>query len=85
MKDVFDDHRSEDIEFKVTIGTTNSNCNVVTHNLSHTHGDSFTLGRVDLTGHNGTSRLIFRKQKFTETTSGARTQESDIVGNLIRV
>ena len=82
VEDVSDDHGSEDIQFEVTIRSTDSNSDVVTHNLAADHRNGFTLGWVDLTEHDRTAWFVFREEQFSETTSGARSQESDIVSDL---
>lgn len=82
MQDVLDDHGSENVEFEVTIGATDSDSSLVAHNLAADHSQSFTLSGVDLSGHDGASWFVFRKEEFTETTTRAGSQESNIVGDL---
>ena len=47
-EDVSDHHWLEHVEFKMSIGTTNSDCHVVAHHLPSHHSDRFTLGGVHL-------------------------------------
>ena len=82
MQDVFNDHGSEDVEFEMTIASTDSDSDVVTHNLAADHSEGFTLSGVNFTGHDGWAGFVFGEEEFTETTSGTRTEESDIVGDL---
>lgn len=53
MQDIPDDQGLENIEFEVTIAASNSDSDVVTHDLSADHSDGFTLGGVDFAGHDG--------------------------------
>ncbi len=53
MQDVFNDHGSEDVEFEMTVASTDSDSDVVTHNLTADHSEGFTLSGVNFTGHDG--------------------------------
>jgi len=62
--------------------TTDSDSDLVAHNLSASHGQSFTLSWVDLSWHDTWSWFVFWKIQFSQSTSWTTSQESDIVGNL---
>src|SRR5690606_39050030 len=45
------DERLEDVQLKVAAGSRDPNRDVVSHDLRADHGESFTLGWVDFSGH----------------------------------
>jgi len=79
---VLDHDGLEDVQLKVTVGASNTDSGVVTHNLGADHGHGLALGRVDLSGHDGRTGLVLGQVKLSETATRARSQEADIVGNL---
>ena len=62
--------------------TSDSDCDLVTHDLGANHGHGLALGWINFSWHDTWSRFIFWKVKFSQSTSGSTSQESDIVGNL---
>lgn len=82
LQQVLDQDGLEDVQFELTVRTSDGDSGVVTHNLSGDHGQGFTLGRVDLSGHDGRSRLVFGQREFSQTASGTGSEVSDVVGDL---
>lgn len=82
MNDVSNYHWSEDVQLEVAVCTSNGDGDVVTDDLSAAHSEGFALGWVDFTRHDGAARFVFRKKKFSQTTTRTRSQETDIVSNL---
>jgi len=66
----------------MTASTSHGDGDVVTDDLSAAHSKRFALSWVDFTRHDGTARFVFRKKKFSQTTTRTRSQETDIIGNL---
>lgn len=82
LQQVLDQDGLEDVQFELTVRTSDGDGGVVAHNLGGDHGQSFTLGRVDLSRHNGRSRFVFGQREFSQTASGTGTEVSDVVGDL---
>ena len=82
VEHVTDDEGLEDVELEVTAHTSNGNSSVVAHDLSADHGHSLTLSGVDLAGHDRGTRLVLGERKLTESATRARSEESNIVGDL---
>ena len=61
LQDILDDDRLEDIQFKLTIGTSDGDGGVVAHNLSSNHGHGLTLSGVDLSGHDTATGFVLRQ------------------------
>lgn len=62
----------EDVEFEVPVGSSDSNSNLVSHDLGTYHCHGLTLGGVNFARHNRRSRLVFRKKEFSKSTSRTR-------------
>ena len=82
VDDVSNYHWSKDIQLKMSIGTSNGDCNIVSDHLRAAHSKGLTLSWVNFTRHNRTARFVFRQKKFSQTTTRTRSQETDIVSNL---
>ncbi len=59
----------EEIEFdstdlKLSAGASNTDSGLVSHNLGSNHGDGFTLGRIDLSGHDTATRFVLGQAEF---------------------
>ncbi len=62
--------------------TSNSNCNLIAHDLGANHRQSFALSWVDFSWHDTWSWFIFWKIQLSQSTSWPAAQESDIVCDL---
>ena len=82
MEHVPNDQRLENIEFKVSVASTNSNGDVVTHDLSADHREGLALSGVDLTRHYGGAWLVLWKRDLTEAASWTGSKEPDVVGDF---
>jgi len=82
MDDVSNYHWSKDVQLEMTASTSHGDGDVVTDDLSAAHSKRFALSWVDFTRHDGTARFVFRKKKFSQTTTRTRSQETDIVSNF---
>ncbi len=82
MENVADDEGLENIQLKVSVGSTYSHGDLVAEDLSANHGHSFALGGVHFTWHDGAAGLILGKGELTEATARSRTKETDIIGDL---
>mmetsp|Transcript_57930 Transcript_57930/g.66119 ORF Transcript_57930/g.66119 Transcript_57930/m.66119 type:complete len:245 (-) Transcript_57930:715-1449(-) len=82
VQDITHHQGFEDVEFEMSVGSTNRDSNMVSHNLSANHSQGFTLCGVDFAGHDGRSRFVFGQHQFAETTSRSRSQKSDIIANF---
>jgi len=82
VEKVADHDGLEDVQLELTVHTTNGGSNVVTHHLGADHGKGLALSRVDLSGHDGRSRLVLGQNQLTQTATGTGTKVTDILGNL---
>ena len=82
LEQVFDQDGLEDVEFELSVRSGDRDGGVVSDDLSGDHGQGLTLGRVDLSGHDGRTGLVLGEREFTQTTSGTRSQVTDVVGNF---
>ena len=71
VEHVSDDHGLEDVQLKVSVGSSHRDGNVISNHLRADHSHSLTLGRVDFSGHDATSRLVFRQAQFSQAASGS--------------
>lgn len=67
---------------EVTIGSTNSNGDMVAEDLSTNHSQGFALSWVDLSRHDGRARLIFRKKKFAQATTRTGAKQANVICDL---
>jgi hypothetical protein len=82
VEEVADHNRLEHIEFELTVHARDGGSNVVAHDLSANHGQRFTLGRVNLSRHDGRTRLVLRETELSETATRTRSEVTDILSNL---
>lgn len=82
MQQVADHQWLEDIQFEVTVHTTNGSSDVITHDLRANHSQGLTLRRVDFSGHDTATGLVLRQVKLAETAAGSRAEEADILRDL---
>ncbi len=67
----------------MTLSARDRDSDVVTNDLRANHSHGFALGRIDLSRHDGGTRLIFRKDQFTQTATRSRTKETNVIGDLV--
>jgi hypothetical protein len=79
---VLNHDRLEDVELEVAVAARNRHSGVVAHDLGGHHGQCLALRRVDLARHDRASGLVLRQRQLTETATGARAEEADVVRNL---
>lgn len=74
----------DDLEtyLELPVASCHAHCGVVTHYLGGHHGQRFALGRVDFSGHDAGSGLVFRQGELAKSASRTGTKVSDIVGDL---
>lgn len=82
VEEVADHDRLEHIQFELTVHAGDGGSNVVAHDLSANHGQGFTLGRVDLSRHDGRTRLVLREAELSKTATRTRSEITDILSNL---
>ena len=82
LQEVVNAHRHKHVQFKVALGSSHTNCHIVTHYLYRNHGHGFALGGVHLTGHNGRAGFVFGDEDFTQTVTGTGSQPPYVVGNF---
>lgn len=82
MEQVADDQGLVHVELKLAIHASNGASNIVAHHLSADHGQSLTLRRVDLSGHNTGAGLVLRQVQLSQTTSRTAAEVADILRNL---
>lgn len=82
VQEVSDEDRLEDVQLKLAVHTTDGGGNVVAHDLSADHGESLTLGRVHLSGHDRGTGLVLWEAQLGQTASGTGSEITDILCNL---
>lgn len=82
MQQVADHDRLEDIELKVALGAGKGRGNVVTKDLSADHSQRLALCWIDLSRHDGRTRLVLWELELAETASRTRAEEADILCDL---
>ena len=66
----------------MALATRHRDGGVIPHHLGADHGHGFTLGRIDLAGHDRGPRLVFRQGNLAQTRARAGAQQADVIGNL---
>ena len=82
LQKVVDHHGPEHVEFEIARRPTHPNRHIVAHDLSAQHGHGLALRRVDLAGHDGRARLVFRDGDLAQPAARPAGQPTHIVGNL---
>jgi hypothetical protein len=82
VEKVADKDGLEDVKLEVSHRSGNGDSGVVTHDLGADHGKGFTLGGVDLSGHDGRTGLVLGEVQLSETTTGTGSEETDVVSDL---
>ena len=72
----------ENIELEVALRTSEANGCVVAKDLGRNHGHGLALGRVDLTGHDRRSGLVFGDDELTDAVARTGSVPANIVGDL---
>mmetsp|Transcript_11574 Transcript_11574/g.21641 ORF Transcript_11574/g.21641 Transcript_11574/m.21641 type:complete len:233 (+) Transcript_11574:78-776(+) len=76
--------RLEYIQLKVSLTSSNTDCHIISHDLSTYHGDCLTLRWIYFTRHDTRSWLILWQRNLPKTTSWSTSQKPNIIGNLVQ-
>jgi len=82
VKQVSDHQGLEHVQFELSVHATDGCSSVVADDLRTDHSQSLTLSWVDLSGHDGASRLVFGQGEFTQSATRTGTEVSDVLGDL---
>ena len=85
LQEIVDQHRHKHIQLEIALACGNPHSGVIAHDLHSHHGDGFTLGGIDLSGHDGRTGFVFRDGDLTQTQPGSGGKPADIVGNFHQV
>lgn len=67
---------------ELSTSTSNTDYSLVADDLRRNHSQRLTLCGVDLARHDTATRLVLWQRKLAESTTRARGEESNVVGNL---
>ena len=67
---------------ELSVRSSDGDGSVVSHHLASDHGQSLALSRVDLSGHDGGSRLVLGEGELSKAASRSGSEVSDVVGDL---
>lgn len=82
LEHVADDEWLEDVKFEVSVGSSDTDSHLVTHDLGGDHSDGLALRRVHLSWHDRTSRLVLGEGELSESASRSGSKESDVVADF---
>lgn len=82
VEEVLDHDRLEDVQLKVTLGTSKGGGSLVAEDLAAEHGQTLALSGVDLARHDGRTGLILGEVQLTKTTARTGAEETDVLSDL---
>ena len=82
MQDIVDDDGFEDVEFEMSVRARYRYSRMIAHDLCADHGEGFTLGWVDLSGHDRGAGLVGWQGNFADPRSRAGAEQADVVGDF---
>ena len=82
LQEIVDQHRHVDIQLEISLARGDADGRIIAHDLHGHHGNGLALGRIDLSGHDGRTRFIFRYCELSKAQPRAGSQPADIIGDL---
>ena len=82
MQEIMDHHRLEDVQFEVSLASTDGDSDMIPHYLATDHSHGFRLCWIDLAGHYTGARFVRGQGEFSKTTPGSGSKPSHIIGYL---
>ena len=82
VKEIVDDHRPIDIEFKLATGAAPIDRHIITKDLAANHGHGFALRGIDLSGHHRGARFVFRQLELVKACIGSAAHPAKVVCNF---